>query len=207
MKNVNVFFLEKDIEGLDYVSKSKTKILCENNPYVFIKTTEDKKVIVRDKNNVDYIIEENQDVLKNFKYKKFKSIFLAGGCNSSWRKDLIKEINDKFGDKILIFDPYREDYKQEFDWRFNQTVWENHTIDGSCIIAFWFENSGSPQPMSLIEFGQVLNDYKTFVVGIEKGYKHEQDILLKCATCKRGTCVNDWDKFVKNVLKKIESII
>ena len=129
------------------------------------------------------------------------SIFLGGGITGcpDWQTQMVKLLNDEQG---MLFNPRRANFdvnqegvaKEQIKWEFDH-LWK------SDIVIFWFCKE-TVQPIVLLElgarlahfvldeknsepaseditFGQIVPKCPDILIGIEKGYEREEDVLIQ----------------------------
>lgn len=80
------------------------------------------------------------------------SIFLAGGCSTSWRDSFIKKLeNIVETDSVVVFSPFCDSTKIKL---IDLLKWERNHLMCCDIIVFNFEGSTSVQPGSIYELGR-----------------------------------------------------
>ena len=115
--------------------------------------------------------------------------FLAGGITGcwEWQDEVIKEL-EKFEstDKLIVCNPRRKNFpiddpnaaQEQIEWEFGHL----HEAD---IFSMYFASGDSVQPICLYELGVhltralITGTPQAVIVGVEDGYKREQDVLIQ----------------------------
>ena len=110
-------------------------------------------------------------------------LFLAGGITNceDWQKIMIKYLKNI--DKLTIYNPRRENFPiDDKQAALKQITWEYNALHESSIILFWFCNT-TLNPIVLYELGKWGNSsqYIPIFIGIEPGYKREEDVKIQTA--------------------------
>jgi hypothetical protein len=113
--------------------------------------------------NEDYSLENEQST----------KVFLAGTvAGTNWRETFFYVFRNK---KYLVFyNPIYDNYLREKE---ACNVWIFDKLKKSNIIIFWFNNI-SDNSLSLYELGNFINSDKSIFIGIENGYKYEDEIKI-----------------------------
>lgn len=110
-------------------------------------------------------------------------VFAAGGITDcpDWQKELIDNLQDL---DFTLFNPRRANFPIH-DPRAarEQIAWEHEWLWKSDIISFWF-CANTLNPIVLYELGAHLSRAKLghkvdIVIGIERGYKRTQDVMIQ----------------------------
>jgi len=120
------------------------------------------------------------------------TLFLAGGIVNcpDWRSVVIQKLYayDKKHPlsltNLTVFNPRRKNFpiKDKSATR-KQIEWEFRAIENSDIFSMWFCNSSSDQPICMYELGRELGrnlgEDDINIIGVESGYKREQDVYIQ----------------------------
>lgn len=116
-------------------------------------------------------------------------IFLSGaidvGMADYWQTEVSKFLDDKFKDKIVVYDPRRPDWdsswKQDInDKNFSEQVnWELEHID-SCDIAVVYFTKDSKAPITLLELGHLAANPHKLIVFCPDGFYRKGNIDIFC---------------------------
>lgn len=114
------------------------------------------------------------------------SVFLAGGITNcpEWQDEIIELLKPfEFG---VVFNPRRKKFPiNNIFAAEEQIVWEYNALNKSDVFSMWFCNSDSDQPICMYELGKHLehrfnnNDLSNVIIGIEPGYKRENDVRIQ----------------------------
>lgn len=141
------------------------------------------------------------------------TLFLAGGITNcpDWQKEIIEYLKD---DDVTIFNPRRDNFSiNDPNESYNQIMWEYKAIQTASIFSMWFCNSKSDQPICMYELGKELqrrNEYrsmrKNIVIGIEKGYRRENDVRIQSKlVIDEITIVDDFDDYLERIQYLIQT--
>lgn len=119
------------------------------------------------------------------------SVFLAGGITNcpDWQSDIIKRLDKYNLDRLVIFNPRRENFpigvKSE---SFRQVEWEFKYLEKCDIFSMYFCSGTSDQPICMYELGRYIARMQSkypvswkdrVIVSVEKGYKREDDVYIQ----------------------------
>lgn len=122
-----------------------------------------------------------------------KKLFLAGGLFScpNWQ-EIATNILSEMGGPLTVYDPRRENFSPECHGE--QIDWETWRLNESDLVLFWFCKE-TLCPITLYEFGWLLNVDKNIIVGCEPGYQRAYDVSHRLS--KRGLeCGQDLTQLV-----------
>lgn len=108
-------------------------------------------------------------------------VFLAGGTSNcpNWQLEIVEIFSEVCSDKVVMFNPRREDWRFDNGESYRQIKWESEHLSRADIIAFWFAK-GSVNPISLFEYGYYgLGSNRTIVVGADMEYSRKYDIMVQ----------------------------
>ncbi|KKK55301.1 hypothetical protein LCGC14_3075930, partial [marine sediment metagenome] len=107
-------------------------------------------------------------------------IFLAGGITNCpwWQNEIIEMLKGCVG---TILNPRRKDFPiGDPNASLEQITWEFNALEKADIFSMWFSNAESDQPICMYELGRNIalreNEMSTVVIGVEPGYRREQDV-------------------------------
>lgn len=115
-------------------------------------------------------------------------VFLAGGISGcrNWQKETIDALDKYFnllgtGKNIAIINPRQDNFDPDapIDEIIKQIKWEHYMLEKSDIVAFFFDNSDSVQPISLYELGKWTSK-KSNIITVVDGYKRALDVEVQC---------------------------
>ena len=108
---------------------------------------------------------------------KNPSIFLAGGLFNcpDWQATAT-ELFARSGKDLTIINPRRDNFTP--DMHREQVLWETEKLEQADLVLFWFPHE-TLCPMTLYEFGWLVNSDKDIVVGASNEYKRLYDIQLR----------------------------
>lgn len=117
------------------------------------------------------------------------SVFLAGGISgcTNWQAKVIAELEHLSEcynlSNVAIYNPRRDDFDvTDRTAEIEQIKWEHSMLTKADVLSIFFANSDSVQPITLYEFGRFCKVKGTIpVVTVQKGYKRERDVLIRCA--------------------------
>jgi len=121
----------------------------------------------------------------------YPTVFLAGGITDCpWWQDEIIETLKPFDCGVLL-NPRRRDFPiNDPNASREQIEWEYYALNGCDIFSMWFSASESVQPICMYELGRHLtlrqNRPKTVVIGVEEGYKRENDVYIQTGLVNRN---------------------
>jgi hypothetical protein len=101
--------------------------------------------------------------------KSTTKVFLAGsienGRAKNWQKSLAQNLQNKFGDNVIIFNPRRENWDPDatVDAVREQIDWELNAQEISDLIVFFFDEN-TTSPITLLELGLAINSNKRILV-------------------------------------------
>jgi hypothetical protein len=120
-----------------------------------------------------------------WEYNNEVLLFLAGGIVDcpDWQSEVIEKLSEydkKHPLNLIVFNPRRKNFpihdkgaaKKQIEWEFN-------CLEASSIFSMWFCNAESDQPICMYELGRHLNSMKIHVIGVEPGYRREQDVYIQ----------------------------
>jgi hypothetical protein len=109
---------------------------------------------------------------------ELKSLFLAGsitGC-PDWQKDAADLLQ---GTDLVVYNPRRENFPIHDPSAAQQQIeWEHNMLREADAVSFWFSKD-SLGPIVLYELGAWSMTDKPVFVGVEPGYKREQDVRIQ----------------------------
>ena len=123
-------------------------------------------------------IPENPDV---------PTIFLAGGITNcpQWQNEIIELLKDEDG---ILLNPRRANFPiDDPNAAQEQIEWEYHALNNADVFSMWFSDAESDQPICMYELGRhlamrdQLDDLGHVIIGVEPGYKREQDVRIQAA--------------------------
>lgn len=110
-------------------------------------------------------------------------VFLAGGITNCpwWQNDVIAMLTNYEG---VLYNPRRKNFPIENPNAAKEQIeWEFHALNNSDIFSIWFSNAESDQPICMYELGRhvarLSENINKIVIGIEPGYKREQDVRIQ----------------------------
>jgi len=117
-------------------------------------------------------------------------VFLAGGITQcpEWQQELVAIIQKLAPDMVgTLLNPRRKDFPiHDPNAALEQITWEYQALNISDIFSMWFSASESVQPICMYELGRHLARFQCgamrpmkIVIGIEPGYKREQDVRIQ----------------------------
>lgn len=112
---------------------------------------------------------------------KYRSIFLAGGIQDcpDWRSDaikLIKKVCRQEKSDVTIINPLRESFTP--DLHKAQVQWETAYLEVADLVLFWFPKE-TLCPMTLYEFGWMLNSGRNMIIGAHPEYARFNDLRFR----------------------------
>lgn len=121
------------------------------------------------------------------------SVFLAGGITRcpQWQDEVIEGlIHDEDGAIAggTIFNPRRRNFPiGDPDAAREQIAWEFHALHVADVFSMWFSDADSDQPICMYELGryvairesEIPRTLETVVIGVEPGYRREQDVRIQ----------------------------
>lgn len=136
------------------------------------------------------------------------TVFLAGGIVNcpDWQNVVIEKLRayDKKHSlgNLFIFNPRRKNFpikdksaaKKQIEWEFN-------ALEDSDIFSMWFCNAPSDQPICMYELGRHLCTSDLVALGVEPGYKREQDVYIQTSL------VDDSIEISKTLNEHVKKII
>jgi hypothetical protein len=117
-------------------------------------------------------------------------VFLAGGIVDcpDWQAEVVKRLEDlKVG---TLLNPRRKNFPiHDPSASYEQIQWERHALWAADIVAFWFSDGPSVQPIVMFEFGHHLARYlltqlPLLTVGVHPEYKRRTDVLIQLEVAK-----------------------
>lgn len=113
-------------------------------------------------------------------------LFLAGGIVDcpDWQSEVIEKLSECDKEhplNLIVFNPRRKNFPiHDKSAAKEQIAWEFNCLEASSIFSMWFCNAESDQPICMYELGRYIdNDTKLQVIGVEPGYKREQDVYIQ----------------------------
>ena len=113
--------------------------------------------------------------VKAFEEKSTTKIFLAGSIENgkarNWQPVLAQNLQNKFGDNVIIFNPRREGWDPNAGEELirEQIDWELNAQEISDIIVFYFDEN-TTSPITLLELGLAINSNKKILVWCPEAY-------------------------------------
>ena len=113
------------------------------------------------------------------------TVFLAGGITNclDWQSEVIQKLyvyDKKYSlGNLFVFNPRRKNFPINKKEARKQIEWEFNAIKNSDIFSMWFCNAFSDQPICMYELGRNLCLNNFVVLGVEPGYKREQDVHIQ----------------------------
>jgi hypothetical protein len=107
-------------------------------------------------------------------------VFLAGGiCNCpDWQAEIVKLLSDL--DDGTLLNPRRKNFPiHDPGAARKQITWEFNAIKKADIFSMWFCAGPSDQPICMFELGANLWRFTPICIGIEPGYRREQDVRIQ----------------------------
>ena len=114
------------------------------------------------------------------------SVMLCGGITAceNWQQEVIALLSPYDG---ILFNPRRENFPiHDLKAARAQITWEFNALKKAEVFSMWFcASKESDQPICLYELGRHLairkaqNDLECVVIGIEPGYRREQDVRIQ----------------------------
>jgi len=102
-----------------------------------------------------------------------KKIFLAGGCATEWRWELIQMLANT---SLVFLDPKRDDACSKKE----MVRWEHKHLLLTDAILFWFPKE-TLCPMTLYELGTWAQTRKNLFVGVHPDYAKREDVEIRLA--------------------------
>jgi len=124
---------------------------------------------------IDYDIENERYVIGD---DNNKSIFLAGGITGcpDWQTEMVERLSDV---ALTILNPRRKNFPiDDPDEGIIQITWEYNALKLADFILFWFCKA-TLCPIVLYELGAWSMTDKPIFIGIEPGYKRENDVRIQ----------------------------
>lgn len=134
------------------------------------------KVVSFDAPNVD-------DTTSNDIIRVFLGGTIDNGNSEDWQHEVIKrlkESEDMLGCEVHVYNPRREDWKEDQGWMEGQVTWELSNQEKADIIIMNILGD-SKSPISLLEIGLNAKDDKMTVFCTDKFYRFNNVAI----TCKR----------------------
>jgi hypothetical protein len=121
----------------------------------------------------------------------WNSVFLAGGITGcpDWQKE-VRYLLSASG--LIIFNPRRASFDVNATPSHEQIKWEYEKLNAADCILFWFPAGASLCPIALYELGTwtqhvtMTGKRKPIFIGIEPGYKREEDIRVQTELTRPG---------------------
>lgn len=114
------------------------------------------------------------------------TLFLAGGITNcpEWQDEVIEKLQDI---EAYVFNPRRKNFPiNDPDAAKEQIEWEFNALERCDIFTMWFSAGPSDQPICMYELGRNVAMHtmspcsaKTVIVGVEPGYRREQDVKIQ----------------------------
>ena len=112
--------------------------------------------------------------------------FLAGGItNCPWWQDEVIKILEPHDNGVLL-NPRRRNFPiDDPNASREQITWEFNALDRANVFSMWFSDADSDQPICMLELGKHLerratrNQLDLVVIGVEPGYRREQDVRIQ----------------------------
>ena len=111
--------------------------------------------------------------------------FLAGGIQQTpeWQNDVINMLREYDG---ILMNPRRANFPiHDPNAAREQITWEFNALENASVFSMFFCNCASDQPICFLELGRhtalrkMFGDHRTFVLGVEKGFKRAQDVYIQ----------------------------
>lgn len=133
----------------------------------------------------------------------YESIFLAGGITGchDWQTGVVERLLAETTD-TMIFNPRRVAWdmldKAETE---RQIRWEHHHLESADAVLFWFAPE-SIQPITLLEYGLHLREYRPLFVGVHPDYERSADLHLQTKLYRTAQTVHtSLDDLLAEVIK------
>lgn len=119
------------------------------------------------------------------------SVFLAGGITNcpEWQKDIIKKLNDLSSEKLVVFNPRRDNFPiGDKTASYNQIQWEFDKLNKADIFSIYFTSGKSTQPICMYELGRYITimqhrfpiDWENrIIISVEDGYVRKEDVIIQ----------------------------
>jgi len=119
------------------------------------------------------------------------TLFLAGGITNcpEWQKDIIKRLNDLSSDKLVVYNPRRDNFPiNDSSASYGQIQWEFDKLNKVDIFSMYFTSGISDQPICMYELGRYISimqqrfpiDWENrIIISVEDGYKRKQDVIIQ----------------------------
>jgi hypothetical protein len=122
-------------------------------------------------------VEAPDELIKDYVWK---SVFLAGGITGcpNWQASIRGHLADS---GLVLYNPRRSSFDINATPEREQIEWEYKALNQADAILFWFPAGESLCPIVLYELGTWTQKYpyKPIFIGIEPGYKRENDIRVQ----------------------------
>ena len=139
------------------------------------------------------------------------AVFLAGGITNcpEWQDYVIEKLKDlEIG---TLLNPRRKNFPiHDPNASKEQITWEFRALERADIFSMWFSNAPSDQPICFYELGrhlaikESLMDFDTIVIGVEKGFKREQDVHIQTGlVCPTIPIYDNLDDYIEGIKKVI----
>lgn len=142
------------------------------------------------------------------------TIFLAGGITDcpEWQDEMIELLKDN--DDGVLLNPRRKNFPiDDPNAAEEQITWEFHALNNCDIFSMWFSAGSSDQPICMLEYGRhvairdLKGDLKNVVIGVEPGYRREQDVHIQTELVNKDLAKKISDNLedhAKNILKALK---
>lgn len=132
--------------------------------------------------------------------KGLKSLFLAGGITDcpDWQSDMRSRLSTVDG--LVLLNPRRANFPiGDPGAALAQITWEFEHLRKADAISFWFPKE-TLCPIVLYELGAWSMSQKPIFVGVEPGYKRQQDVEIQTRLARpRVEIVYSLDALIENV--------
>lgn len=137
-------------------------------------------------------------------------IFTAGsiemGKAEPWQDKLVNEFTEN--DNVVFFNPRRPDWDSSWvqdptpGTQFHtQVSWELDHIEKANIVVFYFDPK-TQSPITLLELGHTLGQYKNIIVCCPDGYFRKGNVVITCAK-HNVEVLNTYEELVTNLKGQI----
>lgn len=120
-----------------------------------------------------------------------KSLFMAGGITGcpDWQKDMVAALNHT---ELVLLNPRRANFPMNDPMAaFEQIRWEHIALRIADAVLFWFCKA-TLCPIVLYELGsRSMVQQQPIFVGIEPGYKREQDVRIQTSFVRPEVKIQD----------------
>jgi hypothetical protein len=128
-------------------------------------------------------------------------LFLAGGISNcpNWQDIIIEKLknDERLKDKnVIVFNPRCKTIPEEEP----QVTWEYKKIKVSHIVSFWF-SEGSPNSITLFEYGSHFKSRKKIIVGCHPNYPRKSNVVIQTKLVKPNFKINEsFESFYEQII-------